>query len=75
MTLEMSAASMEEEGQRMPSMTKKKKKAEVRAGRAFRLRAEGSSRGKRPPKDSCNSTASQRGVYQNLLDGPLEVCF
>lgn len=75
MTLEMSAASMEEEGQRMPSMTKKKKKAEVRAGRAFRLRAEGSSRGKRPPKDSCNSTASQRGVHQNLLDGPLEVCF
>lgn len=57
MTLEMSAASMEE--------------AEVRAGSAFRLREDGSSRGRKPQKDSCNRRASQRDVHQNLLDGPV----
>lgn len=44
---------------------------EAKAGKAFRLREKGSSRGRKPQEESCNRRASQRDVHQNLLDGPV----
>lgn len=47
------------------------REVEVRARKAFRLREEGSSRGRKPQEDSCNRRVSQGGIHQNLLDGPV----